>query len=86
MVEIKFEDYKEKITSKISENVLSKNIIIDPEGFILLDGFINMPIQLILNGSFNLGGPTLPAVAIIGKSTGLIHYFALKALLPEIVI
>lgn len=84
MTEIKFELYKESIISKISENALSKNIIIDPEGFILFDGFFNIPFQPILNGSINLGGPTLPAVAIIGKSTGLIHYFALKALLPDI--
>lgn len=84
MKEIKFEDYKARITDKITQNVLSKNIIIDPEGFILFDGFFNIPFQPILNGSINLGGPTIPAVAIIGNSTGLIHYFALKALVPDI--
>lgn len=84
MTEIKFEEYKDRITNKITENVLSKNILIDPEGFILLDGFFNIPFQPVLNGSINLGGPTIPAVAIIGKSTGLIHYFALKALIPDI--
>jgi hypothetical protein len=84
MAEIKFEDYKERITKTINEKVLFKNILVDPDGFLLLDGFFNVPFQPVLNGSINLGGPTLPAVAVIGKSTGLIHYFALKALLPDI--
>jgi hypothetical protein len=84
MTEIKFEEYKDRITTKITESVLSKNILIDPEGFILFDGFFNIPFQPALNGSINLGGPTVPAVAIIGKSTGIIHYFALKALIPDI--
>lgn len=84
MAEIKFEDYRERVTKKISENTLVKNIIVDPDGFTLLDGFFNIPFQPVLNGSINLGGPTIPAVAIVGNSTGLIHYFALKALLPDI--
>ncbi|TRX01376.1 hypothetical protein [Flavobacterium gawalongense] len=84
MTSIKFEDYKERISEKINQNVLFKNILVDPEGFLLLDGFFNIPFQPVLNGSINLGGPTIPAVAIIGKGTGLIHYFALKALLPDI--
>lgn len=63
MTEIKFEEYKDRITNKITENVLSKNILIDPEGFILLDGFFNIPFQPVLNGSINLGGPTIPTGA-----------------------
>jgi hypothetical protein len=50
----------------------------------LLDGFINMPLQKEMGGAFVIGGPTVPAVAVVGKSTGIVHTFALKVLIPNI--
>jgi len=37
-----------------------------------------------MGGAFVIGGPTVPAVAVVGKSTGLIYTFALKVLIPDI--
>jgi hypothetical protein len=80
---INFEQYKPKILAAI-ESKLKIGAISDPNGFILIDGFINMPLQKEMGGAFVIGGPTVPAVAVVGKSTGLIYTFALKVLIPDI--
>ncbi len=80
---IVFEEYKEKIQAAIESKIAGRSIF-DPEGFILVDGFINMPFQKEIGSAFVLGGPTIPSIAVVGKSTGLIHTFALKILLPNI--
>jgi hypothetical protein len=78
-----FEKYKAEIQTAI-EAKISAGVISDPAGFILIDGFINLPFQTKLDGSFSLGGNSIPSVAVVGKSTGLINTFALKILLPGI--
>jgi hypothetical protein len=83
MNSVKFDQEKEKIQKAI-EKKISSGVISDPEGFILIEGFINMPTQNEVGGAFVLGGPTIPTVAVVGKTTGLIHTFALKILLPNI--
>lgn len=83
MSNINFDAYKNEIQEAI-QGKLATGIVKDPDGFILIDGFINMPFQKDIGGTFVLGGPTIPAVAIVGKSTGIIHTFALKVLLPNI--
>lgn len=80
---INFEAYKTQIQTAI-ESKITTGVISDPAGFILIDGFINMPFQKEMGGAFVIGGPSIPAVAVVGKSTGLIHTFALKILLPNI--
>lgn len=80
---LNFDQLKNQIETAIEER-LKKGIISDQSGFILIDGFINMPFQKELGNAFQIGGPTVPGVAIVGKSTGLIYTFALKVLLPQI--
>jgi hypothetical protein len=80
---INFEAYKVQIQNAIQQRI-STGVISDPAGFILIDGFINMPFQKEMGGAFVIGGPTVPAVAVVGKSTGVINTFALKVLLPNI--
>lgn len=80
---INFDDYKEEINKAIQLKINS-GAINDPNGFILIDGFINMPINKEIGEAFIIGGPTIPAVAVVGKRTGIIHTFALKILLPQI--
>jgi hypothetical protein len=80
---IKFDEYKEEIQHAIQAKITG-GAISDPAGFILIDGFINMPFHKEFGGGFTIGGPTIPAVAVVGKTTGLIHTFALKVLLPNI--
>ncbi len=83
MAVINFEQYKSQIQAAI-ESKIKLGSISDSQGFILIDGFINMPFQKEMGGAFIIGGPTVPAVAVVGKSTGLIHTFALKVILPNI--
>ncbi len=80
---INFEAYKTQIQDAIQSKIVA-GAISDPAGFILIDGFINMPFQKEMGSAFVIGGPSIPAVAVVGKSTGLIHTFALKVLLPNI--
>jgi len=83
MEAINFEQYKERIQQAI-ESRIKQGLISDPQGFILLDGFINIQLQKEMAGAFVIGGPSVPSVAVVGKSSGLIHTFALKVLIPEI--
>ena len=80
---INFDQLKSQIEKAI-ETRLANGLINDPLGFILLDGFINVIYQKEIGNAFQIGGPTVPAVAVVGKSTGLIRTFALKVLLPHI--
>lgn len=78
-----FENYKQQIITEINKKI-ADGVISDPEGFILIEGFINIQQQKEITGAFIVGGPTVPAVAVVGKKNGLIHHFALKVLLPNI--
>lgn len=80
---LNFDQLKTQI-EKALELRLAQGVINDPMGFILIDGFINMPFQKEIGNAFQIGGPTVPGVAVVGKSTGLIYTFALKVLLPQI--
>jgi hypothetical protein len=80
---INFETHKGEIQAAIQSKI-EAGVITDPSGFILIDGFINTPIQKDVGNTYLLGGPAIPAVAVVGKSTGLIYTFALKVLLPQI--
>lgn len=80
---VNFDDYKTQIQSAIQQKIAT-GIISDPQGFILIDGFINISMQKELSGSLMIGGPTIPTVAVVGKSTGIMYTFALKVLLPNI--
>ena len=85
MAVIKFEELQIEIQKSIEQKVLKPGRIpADPEGFILVEGFFNLPIQNELGGGVVLGGTTVPVVSIVGKSTGVMHYFAVKALLPHV--
>ncbi len=83
MISVKFEDEKANIQKEI-EKKISTGVIKDPAGFILIEGFINMPTQNEVGAAFVIGGPTIPTVAVVGKTTGLVYTFALKILLPNI--
>lgn len=83
MPQIKFEDYKQRITAAISTR-LHTNLLPKENGFTLIEGFITQPLSKEISGSLVIGGPSIPLVAIVGNTTGQVYYFALKALLPEI--
>lgn len=81
----KFEELKNDIQKAIEKKSMNSGQIQgEPDGFVLIDGFFNLPIQNEIGGAIMFGGQTVPTVAIAGKTTGRLHFFALKALLPEV--
>ncbi|MBC7774661.1 MAG: hypothetical protein H7246_04420 [Phycisphaerae bacterium] len=82
---LNFEDYKTQIQDAIQKKISRGSIVpSDPDGYILIDGFFNLPFYKEVGSNIILGGPSIPAVSVVGKSTGVIHTFALKVLLPNI--
>ncbi len=49
--------------------------------YVLIDGFVNQPIQSELSGDFVVGGPTIPLVMLLRTRTKEIVYIPLKALI-----
>ena len=78
---IKFVEIKEKLIQAINGKIPQLGL---NEPVTLVDGFVNQPLSMELSGSFIIGGPTIPMVMIVGNNTGRIHFFAIKALLPDI--
>ncbi len=83
MTQIKFDDYKQRITDAIQAK-LQMTPIIGENGFTLVEGFIMQPLSKEVSGNIVIGGPTIPLVAIVGNTSGRMYYFALKALLPNL--
>ena len=81
----KFEDIKHDIQAAISERLDKLMAPHGEAGFILVDGFFNFPIQSEIGNGFVIGGPSLPMVAIMGKTSNRIFFFPLKVLLPNLV-
>ncbi len=77
----KFEDYKVPITDAIQEK-LKQTPITGENGFTLIEGFIMETLKKDLSTNIVLGGPTtfIPLVAVVGKTTGRVYYFAVKTL------
>lgn len=82
MIEYKFNDYKQKILTKLQE----RRIVFagEPTGVTLMEGFSHLPITDVLNNETVIGGTTVPAVILVGNSTGRLYFVALRHLLPEI--
>lgn len=80
MEKINFTEYKQKILDALT----SKGNLGITEPVTLIDGFINQPISNELSGNIVIGGPAIPMIMLIGNNTGRIYFFALKAVLPNI--
>lgn len=73
----KFPVLKSEIIKVLKEN--PTNI---KEPVYLLDGFIMAKFKPVLNGKYQVGGPTVPMVMLIGQESGTVYHFSLRALLP----
>ena len=80
MENIKFEDYKQKIIEKLKEK---RNLRIS-EDVILLDGFVNFPIQQEISWNLIIWWPSIPCIVLVWKETGRLYFFAFKNLFPNI--
>jgi hypothetical protein len=77
---IRFEDVKEKILTELKNRPNGLGI---DETVSLIDGFVNQPFGKALSNSIVIGGPIIPMVMLLGKDTGRIYFFALKAILKD---
>lgn len=81
---IKFEDKKTAILIALNKLPPSAFPGDSSKGVSLIDGFFNMPLSLKLTpGTIDFGGPTIPAIAVVGNETGKIYYFAYKFLVKD---
>lgn len=80
---IKFLDIKDRLLQALNFKI-GQNMLHIKEQVTIVDGFVTQPLSMELSGSFVLGGPSVPAVMLVGNDSGRIYYFALKALLPDI--
>lgn len=78
---IKFEEYKQQILDSLNSRGASLGL---NEPVTLVDGFFNFPLQKEMTGDLVIGGPTLPAVLLVGQNSGRLYFFALKVLLPDV--
>lgn len=82
---IKFQDIKNSILEELNRRIKNNELkFAFPEEVNLVDGFVNQLITNQISNSFELGGPTIPMIMLVGKKSGQIHFFALRALLPKI--
>ncbi len=73
-----FEQLRAQITAALPNKL--QTISHTEAGFTLVEGFVSLPIQQNLS-AYNIGGPSVPMVAVVGNSSGKMYFFALKALL-----
>ena len=85
MEPLKFGNYKSEIIGALNaKRKEAKCTSCGEAKWVVVDGFINQPFQKELSASFVIGGPSIPIVAVVCNNCGLINYYALKALLPDI--
>lgn len=73
---ITFEDIKSDILLALQDKAKALG-----EPVNLVEGFISGPFSSELSNSTVLGGATIPMVMLVGKESGRIYFFALKALI-----
>ena len=73
--EIQFESLKQDLLAELNK----KKIVDEPTE--LIEGFANQPLSSKISNSIVIGGPTIPMIMLLGKDTGRMYLFALKAIL-----
>jgi hypothetical protein len=76
-----FNELRDQITGALP--TVLQGVLHNENGFTLVEGFVSLPIQQNLN-TYNIGGQSVPMIALVGKTTGRMYFFALRQLLPNI--
>lgn len=86
MDQIKFENIKPQLQQVINQRLQQGIISIPGEADLsLMEGFFTQPIQAEAT-NITIGGPAVPMVALVGNTSGRMYFFALKALLPDLIL
>lgn len=78
-----FSDIKSRLLSELNKKLKEGEMPIQ-EPLDLIDGFVNQTIQNELSSSLIVGWPSIPMIAAGWKNSGMIYYFALFAILPDL--
>lgn len=81
MKQFDFAENRDEILKRVNLRLKQLNLT-DPDGFTLLEGFVAPIIHSQVEDVMDLRGRLLPQVAVIGKKTGVVHYFYLDNLFP----
>lgn len=81
---VKFSDIKDDLQKALQERLKNTSMPDEREGFALIEGFMTLPLQGEISGGMIIGGPSIPMVGIVGKTSGRVYTYALKAILPDI--
>ena len=76
-----FQELRDQIMQALPSAFLA--IQHNENGFTLVEGFVSLPIQKNL-GTYNIGGQSIPMVAVVGNTSGKMYFFALKKLIPDL--
>lgn len=81
---IEFSDIRNQLIKALESKDLKNDAGIH-EDISLIDGFVTEPLRLELSKSLSLGSDSaVPMVMLIGKKTGRVYLFAVKALLKDL--
>jgi hypothetical protein len=82
---VQFQEIKARLLQVLTAKIAHKMQADEPAGWELVDGFFHQDVQpaTLPQGSIVLGGKMLPVVAVLGKTTGQLYYYALNVLLRE---
>ncbi len=77
-----FEKEKPRIISEVDKR-LKKLGIQDPEGLLLISGFIAPTLVPEISNNMSITGPAFPMIGVVGQSTGAVYLFSFKSLFPD---
>jgi hypothetical protein len=80
MLPFSFRENEDKILEEVNKRIKIANIS-DPDGFTLIQGII-IPGTTQLLEEYTPFGKLFPQVAVVGKRSGMVHYFYLDKLFP----
>lgn len=78
-----FSELKDSIKLALDKKI-EDGVIQDKEGFTLMDGFGITYLKDDTDRLYSLNLPYLITVMVVGKYSGLVYQFPLKALLPDL--
>lgn len=79
---MKFKNLRKEIQESLL-NKINQNNIVDEKGFALIEGFLTFSVDEGFEHPV-IGGRTLPAVGIVAETSGQLHIFSLKIILPDL--
>jgi hypothetical protein len=82
VMDVNFENEKPRLLEALEANI--KGTELEGKALSLIEGFLMPNVLMTITGETVLGGPNMPMVALMENKSGKLHFFALKALRPDL--